>query len=331
MDAPLPVGAKSGRRVKLIHVLNAYAIKGDNNDGPASPFDQLSTIKSIERARRLRPPDLKVDFVCAVFESDRQALSDLPCRKVILRRSTRSEYEFIQPSKELPFLQDIINAAIADEDRDADFFLMLTNSDIGLTKYFYKHLRPKLESREALSINRLTIPMTNVTTKITNAAAFLAQVDSNLELGEKHPGYDCFIIHSSVLKAINLGEMFAGYPPWGSVFHQVLKVMALNYTNFESNVQGTFHLGDDGSKWKKSNTALSTELKEKYSDDVKRCPKKIFGDHPYTYLNTANCGKWFRSDRLLKNQSIPSFVQLGYEATYLRRYLRKYGAPPNIS
>jgi hypothetical protein len=45
---------------------------------------------------------------------------------------------------------------------------MYTNSDIGLTKDFYSHLLPKLDNKEAISINRITIKTTNEIENISN-------------------------------------------------------------------------------------------------------------------------------------------------------------------
>ncbi|OEU14472.1 hypothetical protein FRACYDRAFT_241017 [Fragilariopsis cylindrus CCMP1102] len=378
------------KRIKLIHVMNTYTITNNKNGNrKVQPFDQWSTIKSIERALEqnnnsiipLVDKDgsnseiefiLDVDFVCAIFESDIQYLQHLPCRKVMLNRSTKTEYTTAEKDnneeedylrhfinighgnnsvvvKELPFLQDIIDSTIsdyykqqqnsssdeaaatsttatADDDNDIDidvdndddiddFYIMLTNSDIGVTKDFYtEFLLPKLVHKNsttaalalALSINRLTIPMTKQLKTISdkyndydnsnnnnyddNDELLLTIIDDTLQSNNgliSHPGYDCFIIHSSILKKINLGNMFAGYPPWGSISHFILKIMtsssqSSDYINYKSSPQATL-------------TDTTTSI----------------NNNDYDNDNNDNVD----TDEIIR---IPNFVQSGYEEIYLK-------------
>jgi len=222
--------------------------------------------------------------------------------------------------------------------------------------------------------NITTITSTTTTDNNNNNDAIkllLNEIDTNLEFGIEHPGFDCFIVHSTVLPKINLGDLFAGYPPWGSVFDKILQLMAHNYTNYKSSSTGTFHLGSDKSNWisgeKQQQTPTSTtttnsilasqqkhfnSFKKNYDHLLKSCPKKLFGDHPYTWVNTINCGILYsttpaslittdtlsnsstrssnnnnntRTLTINKNNkttiiAIPNFVQSGYENIYLQRY-----------
>jgi len=405
--SPTSFVPKKRKRLKIIHVMNPYAIQvkndddnnnnngsNNNNDNSSdnsrynytymSPFHQWSSIKSIERALqyiRQRSTsttkeqldvdvdvNVEVDFVCAMFESDAHHLrhENLPCRTAILNRSTRTEYNNFMPHpiQELPFIQDLIDVAVADyyqyrngngnDDNDIDdgdgdgddFFVMVTNSDIGLTKNFYSELIPKLKNREAISINRLTIPITeNInktkiayattvtattasTDNINNSSSnnnsdvnyesanstvsstsdalstpLLTEIDDNLRHGEKHGGFDCFVIHSSVLKRIRFGDLFAGFPPWGRIFHLTLQKMATNYKNYKSSQHNTFHIGLDRSNWHVTTREPKTEMSGKEKNDnnrrkelVKKCPGESSGFHPYVSLNMANCGiLWSRT------------------------------------
>ncbi|KAL3817302.1 hypothetical protein ACHAXA_003043 [Cyclostephanos tholiformis] len=325
-------------KLRLIHAMNVYSIPGKPGEDNTFPFQQWSTVESIKRARQYAPQDLDIDFVCALFESDRDALSGLPCRMVNLTRSTKTEYPFIKKSKELPFIQDIIDAAVAqDKDGDGEFFLMLTNSDIGLTKYFYRNIMPHLKIREAMSINRLVVEAERI--HITDdGGSLLSQVDSALDSAEKHGGYDCFIVHSSALQRIWLGDMFAGYPPWGTVMHRLLMLTAANYTNIKANVNGTFHIGDDRSHWKgddwstddiasyfefekimlmdqqiMSPNTSSLTLQNLSTVVLKKCPwGKV--NNVYSRINKLNCAIGLQHTRFRKNRAIPAFIQPGFEA-----------------
>ena len=348
-------------KIKLIHVLNAYSVlaktTGPNNTHQMiSPLDQSVTIQSILRAQTLAPTQLEVDLVCAMFPHDIEALPNLPCRKIRLRRSTKTEYPSFsdgnQPPKELPFIGDIIQAAVEahhEEQRQEkgndykntpnkkeDFFILLTNSDISLTQTFYPFVYEQItkERRDAFTINRLTIPnkLLNKTTSNNAPNDLLIQVDSLLDQGQKHPGYDCFIFHASLLKRFTFDNMFAGHPPWGGLLMGILRIMADNFAWFPSTVRQTFHLGDDQSKWARRakgklsnyNNSTHTSILEHDHRFANTCPLQLFGDHPYTILNTINCGKLFdyysphdRRDRLYHNHTIPLFVKPGYEQRYL--------------
>jgi hypothetical protein len=163
--------SSSSSKIQLIHVLSPFVMK--NNDSVYYPLDrnQFATFASIQRAQKrlsLTKSRIHLDVVCAVLEDDRQALSHLPCRQVVLERSTRTEYPSLVPHKTLPFLQDIYNASTTnfleeeEEETVSNFSWMLTNADIGLTENFYVHLYKTLQRHDAFSINRLTLPDKNV-------------------------------------------------------------------------------------------------------------------------------------------------------------------------
>ena len=349
--------------------------KTNNDDGSGNgnltisyqPYDQWSTLASIQRAkqqyaaRSLVDQNLEITLVCAMFESDERILvaNDLlqaPCDHVSrLERSTVTEYgngnrnlnsdsnsnetlfSEVFSKRELPFLQDLLDAAVSvarnektnhntagnttaennnsndeDEDDADDFYVMLTNSDIGLTKDFYSFLLPLLEEEQkAYTINRWSIPMEGKSHPISirsptndpqEIEKLLTQIDASLVTGTKHPGYDCFIIHSSIIDKISLGTMYVGFPPWGSALQIMLKdIVAKNaYKQVRSTPNATFHLGGKGtwSNKKKDATAQTVlkYIKERYKEDIADCPKSIFAEDPHTVMNAAICGRVFRED-----------------------------------
>ena len=286
-----------------------------------------------------------------------------PCDHVSrLERSTVTEYgngnysnetlfSEVFSKRELPFLQDLLDVAVSvarnettkhntagsitsesnncnDEDdaEDEDFYVMLTNSDIGLTKNFFSFLLPLLEEEQkAYTINRWSIPMDGEPHPITmrtptndpqEIETLLTQIDASLVTGTKHPGYDCFIIHSSIIDKISLGTMYAGFPPWGSALMLVLKDIVANntYKKVGSTPNATFHLGDRGTWSKKKSDDTSQTLlkyiKERYKEDIADCPKTIFPHDPHTVMNAANCGRVFREDynRSKSRRNIPPKV-----------------------
>ena len=108
----------------------------------------------------------------------------------------------------------------------------------------------------------------------------------------------------------------------------MLRIMADHYTNIESNARGTFHLGNDKSRWKGN---LSTELTRNSiptSPLWRYCPSKAqLGSDALTIQNHVNCGLWYlgndstSSTRTNKSSVfIPGFVRPGHEGLYLQRY-----------
>jgi hypothetical protein len=217
---------------------------------------------------------------------------------------------------------------------------MFTNSDIGLTKDFYSHLLPKLDNKEAISINRITIGTTNEMKNMSNQYYYnnynnnsgddnnisnnknnlisdmlLNKIDNTIQngSGRKHPGTDCFIVHSNVLNRIKIGDVFAGYPPWAGAYRRILKIMARNYTIYKSKQSynflddgikktkhygggRTFHIGDER-KWKMTdkksiiNSEFDTFKKKLCYNNyigLKHCGPAETSNHPYATLNKLN-------------------------------------------
>jgi hypothetical protein len=404
------------KRTKIIHVMNTYTISTKNNTSRTQPFDQWATLKSIERAMKHVHDDdnnnnnivndIDVDFVCAIFESDLPYLiqnendpnsnePNLPCNIItVLKRSTKTEYtdtdnvyhNFLKGStKELPFIQDIIDSAItdyyntaavraakdkakatkaktigndADDDVDVDvddFYIMYTNSDIGLTKEFYSNLIPKLDNKEALSINRITIKASNKIENISNQYynnynnisnnnntndnsnnnsnnnlillndMLSNEIDTNIHNGKRHPGKDCFIVHSTVLKRIHMGNLFAGQTPWGNMYHSMLSIMAMNYTNYKSSTIGTYHIGSKR-EWNKGRRITKKKI-DKLKIQLKLDSRLLKDNYcapsphpgPYANLNKINsCLLWLNNNNN-NNTLVPNFVKTGYEEFYINQ------------
>ncbi len=109
----------------------------------------------------------------------------------------------------------------------------------------------------------------------------------------------------------------------------MLKIMADNYTNIESTPQGTFHMGNDRSRWK-SKTRRDVGKGNDNDNDImiRFCPSHPrIGSDALSVQNVINCGQWFlgnySNSTLPLNQTslfIPGFVRPGYEELYRLRY-----------
>lgn len=62
--------------------------------------------------------------------------------------------------------------------------------------------------------------------------------------------------YASVVRSLNFGEQFVGFPPWGANIDFALHIMAEGYKNVKSKgiSRGTYHIGNDNN-WSTSNTS----------------------------------------------------------------------------
>lgn len=335
---------------RLLHVISPFHDK--SSDGLFQPLnsEQWSALVSIERARAeflkqrknndaYHHPHLSFDeilVVCAVLQSDIGSLNGTIfgyCDRVVpLSKSTATEYHMEQA---LPFLQEIMEESTGLENRN-DFYWMITNADISVTRNFYSVQEHELRNRKAmaLSINRMSIDLDAKLTLTEHSVydeviRLLDRVDDMVKTNnyQKHPGFDCFIIHSSVLQMIHFGDLFLGYPPWGSNIDVALRIMAKNYANIKSNRNGTFHVGNDRS-WQavtRTKTSDKSSFWKDKVDELHYLPWCPISNHPppneYILQNNINCGKWFRPklrwNRWSQN-GIPSFVRPEFEHVYIQ-------------
>lgn len=211
--------AEAADRIHLVHVISPYVVPDADDEFYPLDLNQWATMESVRRALKFVPESvMKVEFVCAIYAGDLKALSGagLPCHHfVFLKRSTRTQYPKLEPKRELPFISDIVHAATSDlAKRNATFHVLLTNSDIGLTKGLYGRLFNFLQTHDALSINRMTISE-DALTPTKNATDLLEnQIYRLIGKGSKHLGYDFFCLSSSVLERVSFGDFFLGRPPW---------------------------------------------------------------------------------------------------------------------
>ena len=257
------------------------------------------------------------------------------------------------PDTKLPFLQDIVHAGTSyAEWNDGDFYLMLTNADICLGHNFFTELSSDLarSKRKALSINRKVLPHSgfDVSSSLNDvkstphsiAMKLWQQAHDLINKGKyaKHGGYDCFIMHASVVRSINFGEQFVGFPYWGTNIDFALHIMADGYDNVKSKETswGTYHVGSDNN-WQTPNMHnpkddMMTDWKKFSKEDLDNlawCP--VMGFPPpdrNTLQNAINCGKWFRPTSNDTSPMVPAFVNEGYDTVYLRNFAKHLNFTP---
>ena len=188
----------------------------------------------MRQARKLSNPNrVNVTLYAAAYEDEAFAVDDaLGFRKVPIHRSTMTEYPNLRPHKRLPMIQDIFQA-VMDANRPSgcdkryasgspakgcelgfDYFIY-TNSDIGVHKSFYNQIESILRTDrlDAFSINRVGVPHVSDNGKpFSGTKRDLQKIFHFMRTkGQKHPGWDTFVVHRSLLERIDLGNNFLGY------------------------------------------------------------------------------------------------------------------------
>ncbi|WP_203293150.1 hypothetical protein [Luteirhabdus pelagi] len=218
------------KKIKLTHIINPVAI------GPASDLykAQPITFETMRRAKAFASPELAVKLVSVQYPEDHEIIPDYFTRCPDLERSVMDVGTF-KKTRKLPLLQDILNAAKG-ADPSADY-IIYTNVDIALLPQFYDFVREELEKgHDALVINRRTIH------KAFDMDS-LAQAYS--AIGQKHPGFDCFIVPTSYIEKLRLGTICIGANWIGRTFYANLCAIAKN-PKVITDAHATFHIGEDG-------------------------------------------------------------------------------------
>ncbi len=347
---------------RLIHVVSPFVTKNDTSLFSPLSDEQFSMLVSIKNAQQEFNNTTMTDttlsgfdsvmVVCAVLLDEYDTLHDILapyCQRInTLSRHTGTEYSELLPDTKLPFVQDIVDAGTScAEHKDEDYYLMLTNADICLTSNFYMELSHDLakRKRKALSVNRKVLSNSNLDTTLSSlnvgqptphsaATAIWQQAHVLIDEGkyELHAGYDCFIMHASVVRSLNFGNLFVGWPPWGSNIDLSLRIMAEGYKNIKSKGTswGTYHLGNNNnwmpSKMFNPDDEMMTDWKKFSSDELAYlawCPGKGYPPQDKIELqNSINCGKWFRPAANVTSRELPAFVNEGYGTVYLENFAK---------
>ena len=144
------------------------------------------------------------------------------------------DFGAFEKKRKLPLLKDILDRAV-DYDSEADY-IIYTNVDIAVQPHFYSFVKKKIvEGYDAFVINRRTIPAKFDINTIHEAYS---------EIGEKHPGFDCFVLKTSLLKDFKLGKVCIGTTRIGLVFIANLIMHSKKFKIFKEE-HLTFHIGED--------------------------------------------------------------------------------------
>jgi hypothetical protein len=183
--------------MKIIgHIINPVIVDKSSDLYRAQPI----TFETMRIARDLALDLVEVSLLTAEYPEDRALVPEWFQPTPDLERSILDIGTF-RKERRLPLLVDILNRLYTAAP-DADY-LIYTNVDIGLMPYFYTAVKHMTEiGYDAFVINRRTIGKEHYDVQKLDLMY--------CEIGEKHPGYDCFVFKKSLYPTFKLGTACVG-------------------------------------------------------------------------------------------------------------------------
>ena len=181
--------------ISIAHIINPVVV-GETSDLHAA---QPVTFESMRRAQAHAAGSVAVELFSAQFPGDRVLVPAWITPTADLERSILDIGGFERP-RHLPLIKDILDRLHAAS--DADYFIY-TNVDIALMPHFYTAVAQLIDTGlDAMVINRRTIA------KSPSDPAHLPLIWA--QVGEKHPGYDCFVFRRGAYPDFELGTACIG-------------------------------------------------------------------------------------------------------------------------
>lgn len=222
--------------------MNPVHVGGETSDlGRAQPVTFASMTQARAWAELTAPGRVEVRFFSSQFAEDRPAV---PPGFEALPDLARSVLDVGGPfavPRRLPLLGDILGpAAIAARAAGCET-LIYTNVDIALMPDFYLAVAALFDGgREAFTVNRRTVAKEGWPGGAADLPLMRAQV------GEAHPGRDCFVFPAALGAGLDLGTACIGAQYVGKVLaaNLLVAVPAERYEDF-ADLHLSFHLGAD--------------------------------------------------------------------------------------
>uniref|UniRef100_A0A7S2UDT5 Uncharacterized protein n=1 Tax=Attheya septentrionalis TaxID=420275 RepID=A0A7S2UDT5_9STRA len=256
------------QHVHITHLWSPFRV--GNCVTPFCPYDQAQSVAlaSMKRAQaNSQHANLLVKLAAVTMPDELDIVPEGFETLEPFNRSTATQYPNMTikgKHRKIPFWQDILQSLLAQGHNPAlrSDLIVYTNSDIILHEDFYLKIHQIYieKGRDCFAINRQTIPKENTETKKPYTAKDLDAINNlPTQFRKNHPGFDCFVFTWEAAKTLDLGDVYLGYPPIGSVVltemiryakdkHQQTANTSkpFPFQLFASNeTRATFHLGED--------------------------------------------------------------------------------------
>jgi hypothetical protein len=215
---------------RFVHVINPAKVPPSSSLYLAQPvtFESIRVAKEFAAAQ-----GVDVDLCAVNFPEDDEIVPEFFSRRKHLTRSVLDCGRFVTPRK-LPLLADILEAGRSTSDAE---FMIYTNADIAMVPHFYVTLDRLVQSGfDAFMVTRRTL------SSEYKSPAELWRMYA--DLGETHPGDDCFICRRELSAQYELGEACIGIKYVARLFAFNLILHSERFEHF-TNLHLTFHIGDD--------------------------------------------------------------------------------------
>ncbi len=222
--------------IKIAHLVHPVIVHKSSDLVAAQPITFATMSKAREFAQR------NAGVSCYAIQYHDEKRIELPqcfTRTPDLTRAI-GDIKTFKKRKKLALIGDLLTALYRAS--QADYFIY-TNVDIALQPFFYRTVSKIIaQEYDAFIINRRTIP------------AHYKNVEEiplmYAELGEKHPGWDCFVFKRALYPHFALGTVCIGTDWIGRSMIANLSGIAKQFKVF-TDLHLTFHIGD-GRPWESS-------------------------------------------------------------------------------
>lgn len=214
---------------KIAHIINPVIVGESSDLFVAQPI----TFETMKIAREFARGQVEVTLFSSQYPEDRPLVPDGFQLTPDLERSVL-DFGTFQQKRKLPLIKDVLDRLY--EASDAEY-LIYTNVDIALMPYFYVVVDKIIENGyDAFVVNRRTI--SKQYSHVDQLYLMFSQV------GEKHPGYDCFVFDRTLYYKFELGAACIGANWIGRVLITNLICHSEKFKVFEG-LHLSFHIGDE--------------------------------------------------------------------------------------
>lgn len=170
--------------IRFAHIVNPVVVPESHELFRAQPI----TFESMRQAKEFADGKVNVELLSVQYTEDRKAVPEFFKVLPDLHQSIR-DVANLPNAKKFPLIADLIKALY--ENTDAEY-LIYTNTDIILVPHFYTAIVQLIQGGkyDAISVTRRRIPFE---WKTANELPLI-----QAQMGQLHPGYDCFVFHRSL-------------------------------------------------------------------------------------------------------------------------------------
>ena len=222
--------SKNDKPIKIGHIIHPVIVPS----GSDLVFAQPITFETMHMAQEFAKGSMDVGLYAVQYhDEERIPLPESFIRTCDLTCSVGEVAPF-RKKRKLALIKDILD--ILYEASSADY-LIYTNVDIALQPYFYQVVDSIIgQGHDAFIVNLRTIPGHYKNTE--DIPLMYAEV------GEAHPGWDCFIFKRDLYPRFRLGRACIGTDWIGRMMIANMAPLAKRFKVFRD-LQMTFHIGNE--------------------------------------------------------------------------------------